>query len=37
MCSAKLERCDECGLGLVLIFADGGGERPSEEMELLSD
>jgi hypothetical protein len=37
MCSAKLERWAECGLGLVLILTDGGGDRPSEETELLRD
>lgn len=35
--SAKLERCDECGLGLELILRVGGGDRPSEDAELLSD
>lgn len=38
MCSAKLERWAACGFGLELIFsAGGGGERPMEDVELLSD
>lgn len=37
MCSAKLERCDESGLGLEPILSAGGGERPNEDTELLSD
>lgn len=40
MCSAKLERwaegmCGECGE--VILSAGGGGERPMEDVELLSD
>lgn len=37
MASAKLERWDDCGPGLGLIFKAGGGERPSDDTELLSD
>lgn len=37
MCSAKLERWDACEPGLELILRAGGGERPSEDSELLSD
>lgn len=34
ICSAKLPRC-ECGLGLDPMARPGGGERPSEAVELL--
>lgn len=38
MCSTKLERCDESGLGLEAILrAGGGGVRPTEDMELLRE
>lgn len=37
MCSAKLERWDEVGFGELILSAGGGGERPREETELLSD
>jgi len=37
MCSAKLERWEECGLGLEPILSAGGGVRPIEDTELLRD
>lgn len=36
MCSAKLERC-ACGFGLDPMAIFGGGERPRDAVELLSD
>lgn len=36
MCSTKLERCEECGLGLPILSA-GGGVRPIEDTELLRE
>lgn len=37
MCSAKLERCEEAGLGLEPSLSAVGGVRPIEDTELLSD
>jgi hypothetical protein len=37
MCSAKLERCDEAGLGLEPNLSAVGGVRPIEDTELLSE
>ena len=36
ICSTKLERCEECGLGLPILSA-GGGVRPIEDTELLRE
>lgn len=37
MCSAKLERCDEAGLGLEPSLSAVGGVRPIEDTELLRE
>lgn len=37
ICSAKLERCDECGLGAEPILRAGGALRPMDEVELLRE
>lgn len=37
ICSAKLERCDEWGLGAEPILRAGGALRPMDEVELLSE
>jgi hypothetical protein len=37
MCSAKLERCDEAGLGLEPSLSAVGGVRPIEDTELFKE
>lgn len=37
MCSAKLERCDDAGLGLEPNLSAVGGVRPMEDTELLRE